>query len=652
MVSPMREKRAWPPRDKEADGAETVAAFEATVAEVKQTVERSGEVLSSAKDDLIDHQRWLEVQSAAVEADRARHDRWLQRQRERQEAIERREQVKRRRHAMRQRAVQSVKDAVSAVAAFVASLFWLVVGKIAAAFSYVGGLIASGAAWVGAQIRYGALLVAVAVQRALLWTGQKTRAAALAIGGGLSAEFFFIAAKTSELARAAGRLLSAGSSSLRAKTATLAGASGRALSAGSSSLRAKTTALAGASGRALSAGASSLRAKTTALAGASGRALSAGSSFLGAKTTALAGASGKVLSAGISQVSARVHTATPSIARFLAICFSGIAARVRDLSRTSGRVLAVGFAALSVKADALARSAGRSLAPAFAWISAKAYALAPSLAERVAKAGLITKHYAREGVGRVQALLATAAAARFRTPRAETTLPEAPQIEGTLAEAENEVSSPRRIGGFALSQMLIIAGTLFLVCGGLMLGGGLILRAGTPAVLGSSGGIVWLFEQKGLPIAERSVFTFAGTPEGVRVTGFLISAENQTDQPMTSVTGEIKADGEPQELKLDVSIDMPGGEASLVHPPEGSVAEPLADGVVPPHARFKLVFPFPVEAATGEHGVTAEEVLATFGGLILKVHYEYEGKQKAFMQYLSPSMLKDQLAEIEAGPSG
>jgi hypothetical protein len=584
MVSPMREKRAWPPRDK--DGGESVAAFEAIVAEVKQTVVRSGEVLSSAKEDLNDHQRWLEVQSAAVEADRARHDRWLQRQRERQEAIERREQAKRRRQAMRQRAVQSVKDAVSAVAAFVASLFWLVVGKIAAAFSYIGGLIASGAAWVGAQLRYGALLVAVAVQRALLWTGQKARTAALGIGALLSAGFFVAAAKTSELARAAGRLLSAASSSL------------------------------------------------------------------GAKTSALAGASGRALSVGLSQVSAKIHTLTPQIGRFLSVCFSGIAARVRDLSRSTGRLLAIGFAALAVKADALARSTGRLLAPAFASISANAYALAPSLAERVAKAGLITTHYAREGVGRVQTLLATATAARFRTPRAETHLAEVSLAEAPLAEGKNEVSSPTRIGGFALSQMLIIAGALFLVCGGLMLGGGLILRAGTPAPVATFDGIVWFFEQKGLPIAERSVFAFAGTSEGVRVTGFSISGENQSDQPMISVAGLIKPDGDRPELTLAVSVDMPGGEASLVHPPEAHVAAPLADGVIPPHARFKLAFPFPVEAANGEHGVTAEEVLATFGGLMLKVHYDYESKQKAFIQYLSPSMLKDQLAEIEAEPNG
>ncbi|HAN63065.1 MAG TPA: hypothetical protein DCQ79_04220, partial [Rhizobiales bacterium] len=414
--------------------------------------------------------------------------------------------------------------------------------------------------------------------------------------------------------------------------------------------KARTAALA--IGALLSAGFFVVAAKTSELAGAAGRLLSAASSSLGAKTTALAGASGRALSAGLSQVSAKIHTLTPQIGRFLAICFSGIAARVGDLSRSTGRLLAIGFAALAVKADAFARSTGRLLAPHFAWICAKAYALAPSLAERVAKAGLITAHFARKGAGRVQTLLATATAARFRTPRAETQLTEVSLAEAPLAEGKNEVSSPTRIGGFALSQMLIIAGALFLVCGGLMLGGGLILRAGTPAPVATSDGIVWFFEQKGLPIAERSVFAFAGMSEGVRVTGFSISGENQSDQPMTSVAGLIKPDGDRPELTLAVSVDMPGGEASVVHPPEVHVAEPLAGGVIPPHARFKLAFPFPVEAANGEHGVTAEEVLATFGGLMLTVHYDYEGKQKAFMLYLSPSMLKDQLAEIQAEPNG
>jgi hypothetical protein len=50
--------------------------------------------------------------------------------------------------------------------------------------------------------------------------------------------------------------------------------------------------------------------------------------------------------------------------------------------------------------------------------------------------------------------------------------------------------------------------------------------------------------------------------------------------------------------------------------------------------------------------VTPEEVVHTFGGLMLKVHYDVAGKEKAFMHYLSPAMLKEQLSEIEASAKG
>ena len=86
-------------------------------------------------------------------------------------------------------------------------------------------------------------------------------------------------------------------------------------------------------------------------------------------------------------------------------------------------------------------------------------------------------------------------------------------------DAENAVSLAR-VGRFELSQMLIIAGALLLICGGLMLGGGLILRASTPsqiAAVSTSEPIAWLFEHKSLPIEERSVFATTVTPEGVRI---------------------------------------------------------------------------------------------------------------------------------------
>src|SRR6185312_2332624 len=162
MVSPMREKRAWPPRERDAD-AEAVAAFEQTVAVVKETVVRSGEVLVSAKEDLNDHQRWLKVQTAQVAADRERHDRWLQRQREQQEAHERREQKRARRRRMRQAVVGSVTGAIAAVVFAVRSAIWSVVAKTMAGLNYIDATAASGLRFVGRKLRDLVLYVAGAV---------------------------------------------------------------------------------------------------------------------------------------------------------------------------------------------------------------------------------------------------------------------------------------------------------------------------------------------------------------------------------------------------------------------------------------------------------------------------------------------------------
>jgi len=495
MVSPMREKRVWPPQDKDSDG-ETVAAFEAAVAVVKETVVRSGEVLVSAKEDLSDHQRWLKVQTAAVEADRERHDRWLHRQRGRQEALERREQKRTRRRAMRQAAMRSIRDAVSAVVLAVRSALWLVVAKIISGLNYIDGL--------AARVVRGGLLIAGTAARWLarsIWT---------------------------------------------------------------------------------------------------------------------------LLSAAFSWVAAKLHALAPPVGNFLSICFGGLAARAHDVSRSMGRGFAAGFSWLSAKAEMLTRSAGEALAPAFAFISAKAYALAPALSERIAKAGL---------VARARGLLAA----------------KAPRVD-----AENAVSLPQRVGRIDLSQMLIIAGALLLVCGGLMLGGGLILRASTPssplAAASRSEPIAWLFEHKDFPIDERSVFDFAVTPEGVRIKGFSIGAVNMSDEPLGSLGGVIKPDLHGQELKLAVIVGRPGDDAAEVQPSKAEGAGALSDASIPPQAPFKLIFLFPAAADTG--GMTPEEVLTASGGLTLKVHYEVAGKRRSFIQYLPPLLLEDQLSEIQAEAKG
>jgi hypothetical protein len=560
MVSPMREKRTWPPQDKDSDG-ETVAAFEAAVAVVKETVVRSGEVLVSAKEDLHDHQRWLKAQTAKVQADRTRHDRFLHRQRERQETLLRREQKRERRRAKRQAAARSIKDAVSAAiyavrsavsAAIYAvrsavssaiyavrSAVWLVVAKTIAGLNSIDAAAAYGLRWLWGWARYGALYVAVHIQR--------------------------------------------------------------------------------------------------------------GASFAGGAARSLTLRLWSPLSAGVAAIGAKAHAAAPSVGNFLSLCFGGVAARTRDVSGAIGRGLGAGLSGLSAKADVLMRQAGEALAPAMASIAARTHALAPSLTERIGQARQAAGNYARGSALRVQSLLARSKEA----PAAEGEHA-APVVAGAYAapaaESENAVSLPRAVGRFDLSQMLIIAGALLLICGGLMLGGGLMLRAKTPAPLVAVSGsepIAWLFEHPSLPLDERSVFVFDPTPDGLRIKGFAIGGVNLSEETLGALGGVIKPDGRDQDLDLALSVEKLEGDADGAQSESVAV---LAEGAIPPQAPFRLVYLFPAEGANG--GLTSQQVISTYGGVLLKVHYEVDGKQKSFIQYLPTSLLEEQLAEILAAVKG
>jgi hypothetical protein len=530
MVSPMREKRTWPPQDKDSDG-ETVAAFEAAVAVVKETVVRSGEVLVSAKEDLNDHQRWLKAQTAKVQADRQRHDRFLLRQRERQESQLRREQKRARRRARRQAAARSINDsasavsyavrsAVSAAVYAVRSAVWLVVAKTIAGLNFIDALAAYSLRWLWAWIRHVVLYVTEAIRRGVSFAGTTARLLAVSLWS--------------------------------------------------------------------------------------------------------------LLSAGAAAIGAKVHATAPSVGNFLSLCFGGIAARTRDASRVAGRGFKTGLSSVSARADVLTRQAGQVLGPAAASIAARAHALAPALTERLGRAGHAASRYARDGALRAQSLLARAVP---------------PAVPG-----ENAVSWPRAAGRFDLSQMLIIAGALLLVCGGLMLGGGLMLRAKTPMPLvaaSASEPIAWLFEHPSLPIDERSVFVVDATPDGLRIKGFAIGGVNLSEETVGSLGGVIKADGRDQDLDLALSVEQTDGDAD-----GAQSAQPVAvlpEGAIPPQAPFRLVYLFPED---GNGGLTSQQVLSSYGGVLLKVHYEMEGKQRSFIQYLPTSLLEEQLAEILASAKG
>ena len=173
MANPMREKRTWPP-DRDSDG-ETAAAFEAAVAVVKESVVRSGEVLSSAKEDLTDHHRWLKAQAAAVESDRERLGRWLQRQRERQESIERREQARGRRRAKREAAIGSVRGAIAGALFAVRNAVFRTISSIVGGLNAIDATAARALRFIGASVRDTALYVAAAVRRATVSLGIRIR---------------------------------------------------------------------------------------------------------------------------------------------------------------------------------------------------------------------------------------------------------------------------------------------------------------------------------------------------------------------------------------------------------------------------------------------------------------------------------------------
>jgi hypothetical protein len=200
--------------------------------------------------------------------------------------------------------------------------------------------------------------------------------------------------------------------------------------------------------------------------------------------------------------------------------------------------------------------------------------------------------------------------------------------------------------------MLIIAGALLLVCGGLMLGGGLMLRAKTPssaplADASESAPIAWLFEHPSLPLDERSVFVFDATPDGLRIKGFAIGGVNLSEETLGALGGVIKPDGQNEDLDLALSVEKPDGEGD-----EAQTAQLMAglpEGAIPPQAPFRLVYLFPSD---GAGGLTSQQVLSTYGGVMLKVRYEMEGKQRSFIQYLPAALLEEQLAEILASAKG
>lgn len=648
MASPMRKKRAWSTREDDAESQET-AAFEATVAAAKDTAAKSGAFLSSAKEDLTDHQRWLRAQSAAVERDRHRHERWLQRQRDQRLAEAKKERVRRRRRLMRQRAMLATRQAIVAVLLFVRSWIAFAFAKIGAGFKFIGVSIARGFAYVGRQIA-----------AAARWTGARLGMAAHQAGRGLSTGTTWGGSMVGALAKAGGAALASGSALLASKTGRLSRSVGRSVGSGLSAFGAKGSSLAGVTGRSAARGASHLAAKASVLGGASKRGLASGyrwsktraalvlpAVYVGmAKFGRQAEHFARTRAAGAARTTAPAVIISPPPAASVHVL--EVYGPHKDGAELFGRPANDAWTPEPETAKAQ-QAVAEVYGPFLEGFRAEGVSLNEPVAARAGGESALSV-WAQGAGARAAGLGAQARAWVGAQPWAKTEA-----WTGAKARAETWA----RTKGIDLSQMMIIAGAVLLVCGGLLIGGGVLMRGGVRTTVAdvateeTFSGITWTFNEPSLPLPERAVFTLSGTPESFRINGLSVSGVNNSDQPLTGLQGVLKPDVQRPDLKLTLQVDTPAAPAGETErKTEGDAMSVAADGTVPAQASFRLVFPFPPEAMGGEDGITVDEFFDSYGGLLLKLRYEIDGAEKSVIQYLAPDMLKAQLDEVSAQAGG
>lgn len=725
MGSPMKKRRAWTTLDEDVDEQES-AALAASVAAAKDTAARSGALLSSAKEDLTDHQRWLRAQSAAVERDRDRHERWLRRQQDLRLADAKKGRVRRHRRLVRQRALQAIRQAFADLFFFFRS--WLVFGvrKVTAAVRFVTrsiaravmflwrslaggigstlGLLGSG---FSASARAAAQAVAAAgrgLTQAAQWTGSKVGLAARGAGAGVAAGAAWSGSKAKASVRAGSQALAAGSQVVAAeagklsrKTGQALGSGGRAIGSGLSSTGDGAASLAATTRNSLASGASAAATTAAKLGASSGRGLARAGAWTASRAASipsklfihLARAGREVQHFARVRVPApakpgQPHRDMPPLPREVSAREQVLAreagpqTEIQEARDSAGRTASVhvfetygphpegtqlfgqpandpwtpdaqaaaeGLAGASSEAE---RSGGQEGAPGIS--TALASDVAAGLSDVLsslgrgmnAQAGGLAHGISRTaGAGsdwlRQQAArgLASAQAGGAAIARAQ-----------AVAVAQGADWAQKR--GLDLSQMMIIAGAVLLVLGGLLIGGGFLMRSTSdPAIAAEPADetfskISWSFDQPALPLPERSVFTLSGTPESFLINGISIAAVNNSDEALTDLEAALSPDVQRPDLRLDVVVEREDQKPAS----RGPVA------TVPPGASFRLVFLFPPEATGSADGISVEEFFESYGGLLLKLRYDADGAERSVIQYLDPELLKAQLDEVSAEAGG
>jgi hypothetical protein len=191
------------------------------------------------------------------------------------------------------------------------------------------------------------------------------------------------------------------------------------------------------------------------------------------------------------------------------------------------------------------------------------------------------------------------------------------------------------LAGLRRSHLIIIGGTLLVMCGTLLIVGSGILFSGGRAKSSRGSLIAWSFDSSDRPIEERSVFVTRNVGGQLLIEGISIRGENTSDQTLTAVKGAIKPDASNVELKLRVRS-------------VGNQKNPDAPEI-PPGGNFTLEFLFLPDASAQQTGIPAEVYLSEYGGAIFTFSYVTAAAQKTDIEYLSPERLKAQLAEVSGG---
>ena len=140
----------------------------------------------------------------------------------------------------------------------------------------------------------------------------------------------------------------------------------------------------------------------------------------------------------------------------------------------------------------------------------------------------------------------------------------------------------------------------------------------SPSKEASRSDVVWLFDQ------EEGPSLFASSDQGATVTGFLISGENTSEQPLTDVEAVLMPDKNAGNFELALGLTN--------HSPDAP------SRTIPPGAQFNLAYTFS-NSLTGSSDAFVEKC----GGVIFTFHYTHVGVHKAVIWYLSPSRLRTEL---------